>query len=232
MLNILFSPQWFHGQDILIDIVSVIVLAIISMMTFQYHRYSKKQNQHLFFSIATALLALSFVFKIMTNFTLYEQVYRTVPLGFLTLTYKTVHYSDTLFLIGALLYRLFALAGFYLLYLVYAEKQSWYLHTLMVYFMVVSLYFTSHAFYIFHLTTLLLLLPLLWRYYSNYRRTKDKAGKLITWSFALIAASQLAFIFLDIDDFIYVLAEGIQLVGYCLLLISFILVLRYGKKKK
>ncbi len=232
MLNILFSPQWFHGQDILIDIVSVIVLLLISGVTFQYHRFNKKEKKHLLFSIATLLLAISFVFKIMTNFTLYEQMYRTVILGFFTLTYKTVHYSDQLFLLGTLLYRLLTLAGFYMLYLVYTKNNSWYLHALMIYFMVVSLYFTSHAFSIFHLTTLLLLLPLLWHYYANCRRTKDKAGKLILASFSIIAISQIAFIFLDFDKIIYVLAESIQLLGYSLLLISLLLVLRHGKKKK
>ncbi len=232
MLNILFSPHWFYGQDILIDIVSVVVLLLISGLTFRYHRFSKRENKHLLFSIATLLLALSFLFKIMTNFTLYEQMYRTVPLGFFTLTYSTVHYSDQLFLVGTLLYRLLTVVGFYLLYLVYSERHARYIHWLVAYFMIISLYFTSHAFAIFHLTTLLLLLPLLWHYYSNWRKTKDKAGKLIAWSFSIIALSQIAFIFLDFDKLVYVLAESIQLLGYSLLLLSLLLVLRHGKKKK
>ena len=232
MINILFSPHWFSGRDILIDIFSIIVLIIISIVTFRYHRLNRGQKKHLYFSLATILLTLSFVFKIITNFTLYEQVYKTVPLGIFTLTYSTVHYSDTLFLIGTLLYRFFTLFGFYLLFRIYCEKHSWYLDALMIYLIIIAMYFTSHAYYIFHLTTFLLILPLVWRYVTNYRKTRDRAGQLIAWSFAIIAVSQIAFVLLSLDKIVYVLAEGIQFIGYVLLLLSFLMVRRYGKKKK
>jgi len=232
MLNILFSPQWFSGRDILIDIFSIIVLLTIAFVTFRYHRLNKGQKKHIYFSLATVVLALSFLAKIITNFTLYEQVYKIVPLGIFTLTYTTVQYSDTLFLIGTLLYRFLTLLGFYLLFRIYCGKQSWYLDALMIYFIIIAMYFTSHAYYIFHLTTFILILPLAWRYVFNYRQTKDKAAQLLAWSFSIIAISQLAFILLSIDKIVYVLAEGIQFIGYVLLLLSFLMVRFYGKKKK
>ncbi|MBI4151564.1 hypothetical protein HY496_01225 [Candidatus Woesearchaeota archaeon] len=232
MINIFFSPHWFSGRDILIDIFSIIVLLTISFVTFRYYRLMKSHKKHLYFSIATILLALSFISKIVTNFTLYEQFYNTIFLGPLALTFRTVHYSDTLFLVGTLIYRFLTLLGFYLLFRIYSENKLWYTDVLIIYLLVIAMYFTSQAYYIFHLTALFLLLPLVWRYICNCRQTKDKAGKLIAWSFGTIAASQVAFILLSIDKIVYVLAEMIQFIGYVLLLSSFLLVRFYGKKKK
>src|SRR3989344_797970 len=232
MLNILFSPRWFSGGDILIDIFSIVVLLVISVVTFRYHQLNQGQKKHIYFSLATLFLALAFVFKIITNFTLYEHVYRTFSIGVFTLVYGGINFSDTLFLVGTLLYRLFTLLGFYLLFRIYCRRYSLYLDALMIYFMIIIMYFASHAYYIFHLTALLFLLPLVRHYIVNYRRTKDKAGQLIAWSFGLIAASQVASILLSIDQIVYVLEEGIQFIGYVLLLLTVLMVRFYGKKKK
>ena len=92
-------------------------------------------------------------------------------------------------------------------------------------------YFTLSEYHVFHLTTLILLLFLIKKYYDNYLKTKDKPAGLIFWSFLTIALSQLIFIFIGINNTFYVVAESVQLFGYLLLVISFIMVRKYGKKK-
>ncbi len=231
MLNILFSPNWFYGKDILIDIVSVIVLGLISGVTFNYYRCNRQKKEHLCFSIASFLLSLSFLFKILTNFTLYTHVLKTQQFGFLTFTYQTIQYSDTLFLAGTLLYRLFTLIGFYLLFLIYYPKQSKPSVFFMIYLLIIATYFTSQTYYIIHVTTFLFLIFLVKKYYDNSLKTKDRPAKLILWSFLIISASQLIFIFMGIEKIFYVVAESVQLVGYVLLLISLLMVHHYGRKK-
>ena len=231
MLNILFSPKWFYGKDILIDIVSIIVLGLISYVTFRYYHINKHKKQHLWFSIASLLLSLSFLFKILTNFTLYQQVLRTQQLGLFTFTYQTVQYSDTLFLVGTLLYRLLTLLGLYVLFSIYYNDQPKPMYLLTVFFIFVSTYFTSANYYIFHITALLLLMFVVKKFHDNSIKTKDKLAKLICGSFAVIMLSQLVFVFVHLAGILYVIAEIIQLIGYGLLLASFILVRHYGKKK-
>jgi len=63
-------------------------------------------------------------------------------------------------------------------------------------------------------------------------RTKHYTAKLLALSFGVIAGSQLIFVFVRINPLLYVIAESIQLIGYIMLLITFVMVLRYGKKKK
>jgi len=232
MINILFSPRWFFGKDILIDVVSVIVLALISYVTFRYYRINKNKTQHLSFSIATGLLALSFIFKIITNFTLYELEMHTKTFGLLTFTYQTVEASNTLFLIGTLLYRFLTLIGFYILFSTYYKEKNRSIYLIMAYFIFVATYFASQAYYIFHLSALLFLLFIVKKYLDNYRRTRDKPAKLILTSFLIILISNAIFIFVELNHLLYVIAEIVQLLGYVMLLISLITVLRYGKKKK
>ena len=232
MINILFSPKWFYGKDILIDVVSIIVLVMISFVTFRFYRLNKKKKQHLYFSLASALLLLSFIFKILTNFTLYEHVTTTKQIGFFTLTFHTIHYSDTLFLVGTILYRLLTLLGFYLLFSIYYKEQPKPIYLLMFFFIFISTYFTSQTYYIFHLAALLFLIFITKKYYANYLKTKDRPAKLIFWSFGIILLSQLIFIFIGLTKILYVIAEVTQLLGYALLLVSFMMVLYYGKKKK
>ena len=232
MINILFSPRWFYGKDILIDIVSVIVLMLISYVTFRYYRINKNKKQHLSFSIATGLLALSFIFKIITNFTLYEFELKTKTLGLLTFTYQTIEVSNTLFLVGTLLYRFLTLIGFYLLFSTYYKENQKPVFLIMAYFIFIATYFASQAYYVFHLSALIFLLFIVKKYFDNYSRTKDKPAKLILTSFIIILISHAIFIFVEMEHLLYVVAEITQLFGYAMLLISFITVLRYGKKKK
>ncbi|MBT4539352.1 hypothetical protein HOI26_02375 [Candidatus Woesearchaeota archaeon] len=231
MLNILFSPKWFYGKDIIIDIVSIFVLLLIAYFNMQYYKLDRRKKGHMFFSVATSFLALSFFFKIITNFTLYQYVLEKKQFGLMTIIYQTVQYSDTLFLVGTLLFRLFTLLGFYILFSIYCKKQQKPIYFLIIYFIIMITYFTLSEYHVFHLTTLILLLFLIKKYYDNYLKTKDKPAGLIFWSFLTIALSQLIFIFIGINNTFYVVAESVQLFGYLLLVISFIMVRKYGKKK-
>jgi hypothetical protein len=61
--------------------------------------------------------------------------------------------------------------------------------------------------------------------------TKDLPARWLFVSFATIALSQLFFMFIRMEEELYVVAEGVQLLGYIILLVGFLMVLYYGKKK-
>ncbi len=230
MVDLVFSPGWFYGKDIIIDAVSIVVLTLLSYFTFRCYRSTKKK-EHLWFSIAMGLLSLSFLFKILTNFTLYQHVLATRNLGLFTITYHTVVENEALEIIGTMVYRLLSLLGLYTLFSLYYKQQDRASIILIIYFIIITTYFTSAAYYVFHITSLLLLVFILLHYHHNYCHTKDRFAKLVYISFGIIALSQLIFIFLRINLFLYPIAETIQLIGYLLLLLSFILVRSHGRKK-
>ena len=229
MIRVIYSPQWFYGKDIVIDLVSVFVLLLIAFFSFKYYKIRKNKN-YVYFGLSFILLSVSFLFKILTNFTIYFHVLETKNIGFLSLTYQTIKTSDVLFIVGFLIYRLLTLFGLYMLYSVYYDQPKTNI-LLIAYLILVSTYFTQSAYYIFHLTSLILLVLLTIQYSKTYIKNKNNATRMLASSFGIITASQILSIFVSISTKFYVVAEIIQLIGYAILLFSFLTVLKHGKKK-
>ena len=230
MLNVVFSPQWFYFKDIAIDIISVLVLLLIGYCCWQYHRLDKTKKYYSRFSLSFLMIAGSFLFKIFTYFTLYREITQTRQVGLITLTYNIVQTSDALLLVGTIISRFLMLLGLYLLFTLYYPAKQRSTTFFMAYLLLIVAYLSHPAYYVFHLTAFLFLLFIISHYYHNYHKTKDQPAHWLFYSFLAIGISQLLFIFIKLDDVLYVGAEAIQLLGYLLLLISFLMV-RYGKKK-
>lgn len=231
MIELVFSPKWFYGKDIVIDIFSIIVLALISVFSIKSYKLNKKNKNYLWFGTSFITLGVSFLFKILTNFTIYYNVIDTKTLGFFTFTYKTIQTSDILFSIGFLCYMFLTLLGFFILYEIYQKKHLKQDILLILFFIIVISYFSTSKYFIFHLTSFLFLLLISTNYLENYHKKRKITSKLLALSFLIITLSQLIFIFVNLNKLFYVIAELIQLVGYILLLFTFIGVLKNAKKK-
>jgi hypothetical protein len=231
MIQLVYSPQWFYGKDIIIDIVGIIVLFLIGIFSIRSYRINKNKN-YLWLGLSFFLISTSVFFKILTNFTIYYRVLETKVLPFGTLTYQVVRSSDTLFFIGYLLYRLLTLLGLYFLYTIYNKKQSKVDVMLIVYLIIISTYFSQSAYFIFHLTAFILLGLITYQYCTLYRSNRHKTTRMLAASFVIITLSHLVSCFVAMNLTLYVIAELIQLIGYTILLVTFFMVLKYGKKKK
>ena len=224
--------QWFYGEDLIIDLVSAFVLLLIALFSLRYYKVERKNKNYIYLAISFLLIAVSFFFKILANFTVYYKFFEVRNIGLLTLTFLHVKTSDILFIFGYLIYRLLHLLGLYILCLIYQKNQSKYNIFLMVFFIMISTYSSESAYYIFHLTALVLLSLITIQYYENYKKNKLFNSKMLTNSFAIIGLSQILFIFVQLNKEFYVAAEIIQLVGYLILLTTFVKVLWNAKKKE
>jgi hypothetical protein len=231
MIELIFSPKWFYGKDIVIDIVSIFVLILIAYFSFKYYHLSYKNKKYLLLSSSFFVMGLSFLFKIVTNFTLYYSTIHTQQLGLFVLTYKVFHSSDILFSIGFLIHRILMLIGLFILYLVYSKTNKVDI-LIFTYFIFILTYFSRSEFYVFHLTSLLFLIIITYQYWQNYKKVKHSNNLWLFYSFILIIVSQLIFVFMGFNHTFYAIAEIIQLLGYISLLITFIKVLKDGKKKR
>ncbi len=231
MIQLVFSPRWFYGKDILIDFFSIVILLMISLLAFRYYRINRRKKKHALLSLAFLVMALSFFFKILTNFTIYYKEIETKNLGFLTVTYSSIEHSHILFIVGFLLFRVFMLLGLLILYSIYEKNSSKKDVLILAYFIIISTYFGRSAYYLFHISTLPFLIIITNDYFVNYRKNKYPNSKRLAYSFAIITLSQVFFIFVELSPVIYVIAELIQLLGYALLFLTLIKVLKHGKKK-
>lgn len=231
MIQVVYTPQWFYSKDLLIDGISAFVLLLIASFAVKYYKLNKNNKNYLYLASSFFLIALSFLFKILTNFTIYYKVFVTRHLGNYILTYPAIQVSNILFFVGFSLYRFLTLLGLYMLYSIYQKNQSKSSIFLMVFFILVLTYFSELEYFIFHIIALALLALITLQYYSTYRKNKQPTSKLVTASFAIIGASQIFSIFIFYNNVYYVVAGLMQLVGYLILLTTFIRVLRDAKKK-
>ena len=225
MIQLIYSPSWFYGKDIMIDVLAMLVLALVSVAGYRYYKVSK-HGKILLLVLSFSLLALAFLAKIMMNFTIYNfynSEIDTRTQGYCNITTEQLISSDNLFFLGFLLYRVFTLLGFYLLFLAYT-KQELGSTVLTMSLLALSSYFTESAYYVFHITALLILLAMLYTYFP-------KRTTLVLTSYILMTLSQVCFIFIYKDRLFYVAAEIIQLFGYLLMLFAFLRV-KHAKTHK
>jgi hypothetical protein len=136
-----------------------------------------------------------------------------------------------LFHIGFLIHRLLMLFGLYILYALY-HKQNRSSLVLFSLLLVVNVFYVTNPYYLFHVISFMLLIFISYRYYMNYRENNHQGTRLLAASFGIITLSQVAFVFVEVNNIIYVVAEIIQLIAYMLLFITFVRVLKDGKKKE
>ena len=232
MIQVVYTPIWFYKEDLIIDLVGAFVLSLIAFFSLKYYKINEKNKNYLYLAASFLVVAFSFMFKILTNFTVYYKVIVTKTIGDFIFTYPAIHGSNILFVIGFLIHRLLMLLGLYMLYSIYQKNQPKSNIFLITFFILLTTYFSESEYFIFHLTALILLLMITWQFYETYKKNKQPTSKLVAASFAIIGVSQIFSIVVYFNNFLYVIAELIQLLGYLILLTTFIKVLRNAKKKE
>ncbi|MBS3136959.1 hypothetical protein J4232_00875 [Candidatus Woesearchaeota archaeon] len=229
MLKFYFSPEWFHGIDSIFEIVSIIVALLIALYAYKIYKFSKV-NKYKFFSWAFLLIAIAYIFKILTNLTLYKQNIIEKTIGNLTFTFLTVQKTELFLVWGYLLFHFFMIIGLIGIYLVIdkqaKEQANKKIVILLTFLAFLSAILSHFYFIIFHITNILVLSFITMIFYNNCRKKCTKATKLITSAFFLVLISQIFFIMILFNPNYYVLGEIVQLIGFIILLISYFMVLK------
>ena len=235
MIELSYSPAWFSGKDLIIDMVRILILSMVGFFGLKFFFWNKSKK-YLLFGIAMLTIAAAFFFKFIMNFTLSMVETHIIDLPIGTLTRSIVEPTAILFFVGFFFYRLFLLFGLYILYSVY-EKQTWSGIILTSFLLIISTSFSLQSqivfqsLLVFHLIALILSGLITFKFYKLYQANKTKAGSIIAFAFLIITLSFIPFLFLDFESSFYVAAEILALIGYMVLLLGFILVVKNGKKK-
>ena len=229
--EVMFAPDWFASKDIFIHGFNVLVLLLIAAFSMRFYFLKKQENKnYLFFAASFILLAISFLWKMVTDLTVIYEIIKVKQVGILDVTFKTIYTEKVLFVAGHLAHYLFLLLGLYILYVVLNRKSTMN-HLFILYFIIITTIFSNFSYFVFHLTALVLLMGIAYRYYFIYKSNKRKSTKLLFTSFCVLALSQVLFMPVKLYVNIYIVAQIAQLIGFLILLIAFIMVMYNGKKK-
>lgn len=231
MIEVFYPPQWFYKWEAIIDFISVFVLSLIAIFSISYYAINKKNRNYFYLGLSFLLIALSFIFKMLSNLIIYSRVLKTGKVGFITISYEVIN-STNFHFAGLLVYRTLTVLGLYTLYLIHKRKQPRTNILITLTLLLILVYFSQYNYHLFHIISLIFLSCITFEYYEIYGKNKSFLTKLVVCSYGLIAMSEFLFIFVRIDTLIYIIAELIQLIGYLILLFTFIKVRKNAKKKK
>ncbi|MFH1511603.1 MAG: hypothetical protein ABIF10_07985 [Candidatus Woesearchaeota archaeon] len=230
MVHFVFSPQWFYGIDSIFEIASVLVSFLIAFASFRFYRFSS-DAKYKYFGWSFLAIAIAFVAKILTNINVYYSVLEHRNLGFLTLTYRVIKYSDIFSVLGLVLYRSLILLGFLGVFALLQKNVDRKQFLLLAYsFLIISI-LSTYSFVAFHLTLVVLLAAICHQYYINYSKKRSRQALLVLFAMILLFATHLVHIFVFASLGLYVLSESLQLIGFMVLLFSFFALKNVQKNK-
>jgi len=228
-MKIVFTPDWFLGQDFLIEIFSFMILFLFFFFSVKSYKLDKNKKV-LYLGLGFLLIALGEISTILTKFVLYYDTTFTQNIGQMIITYEAVKSVDIFYYLGFFLHKFLILFGLYIIYKLPLKKISgdFFLTT---YFIAISALLSHSLYYIYHLTALIFLFLIINNYCKVYKKNKSANTKILITAFSLLATSQIIFMLSKLPQ-LYVAAQNIQLISYITLLILIMRISKNGKKKK
>ncbi|MBW3003269.1 hypothetical protein KY337_01800 [Candidatus Woesearchaeota archaeon] len=228
MLEIVYSPQWFYGIDILFEFIIVIASFMVAFFSYKIYKFTK-EPRCFYFGLSFLAISLAFISKILTNFQIYFNILtRNKVISNAIITIRS-HDTFSFFVSGYFFHRvliLIALAGIVIILYRYDRK----ILILFAYLVAIIAAFSTSEYFIFHVTTSILLAYIFYHYFQNYKNNPTTNTFLVSFAFFLILISQIIFINIILGAESYVIAQVIQGAGYITLLTAYIKI-KNGKKK-
>lgn len=222
MLQVVYAPRWFFGIDVVIDVLSALVLVSLMLAALRYYRLSG-QRKHALIATSFGVVALGFVINMFRNFVFY---FSDNPW---MVSFSQLESSAVFVTWMIVLARAITVLGLFMLYSLY-YKDSRSTRWLVGFLLLTSMVLSTSAYFVYHLTSLLLLAFISAHYLNRYLQVGGRGKQFLAIGFCCIALSQLVFIFAALTPWLYVTGEVLQLLGYASLLIMFLSVRSIGKK--
>ena len=237
MFELIPSPDWFQGIDILFEGISLLVALAIAFFSWRIFSI-QNDSKYAWFSFAFFLIAASLGAKLVTHGLLYSDSLRITAQGVLgPVVGKTnglVNYADLFFRFGFFAHMVTMLGGWLLLFFLSQRKgnrlKNYYEVSqiaLFVYLVSLISFVANFKYFVFYLTAAVILGLTVLNYYKNYlNANRSHASFMVLIAFMLLLLSNLAFIFVFLHKALYMVGEVFLLFGFLVLLYVYVRVTR------
>lgn len=229
-MKIVFTPDWFLNNDVLIGVVSFMVLFLFFLFATKSYMINKKKTI-LYLGFGFLLIALGELSTILTKLVLYYEVGIVQEIGRTVITSQIVNTVDIFYYVGFFFNRFLTLLGLYLIYMIPSNRKLSIDFFFKIYLIFIVALLSHSLYYFYYLTALILLVLIINNYYKVYKKEKIINTKILIVAFSLLAISQAIFLFSKLN-YLYVTAQSIQLASYIILFILIVKILKNGKKTK
>ena len=103
MYRLFFTPEWFNGWDIVVDLVALVIALLIAGYSWRIYKINQ-ENKFAYFSFAFALVSIGLFFKTFTSSILYFTPIRDVaadvlrPVAGARLSLSYIYYRGAFFI--------------------------------------------------------------------------------------------------------------------------------------
>lgn len=229
MFRLFLTPQWFNGVDLVFDSISLVVAFLIAAYSWSIYR-KQGENKFAYFALAFVFVGLAFLFKIITQGLIYYAPWRTlVTQALIPVVGKGttgINYSD-LFFRGGFFMSMVTMLGAWLLIFFVSQRRTGRLQkyydvsqiALFAYLLILISIVSNFKYFVFFLTSCVILGMTVLNYYKNYLNTNcNPKAFWVMMAFLAILVGNIFFVFVVLTDIFYVVGEIFMLVGFLMLL--------------
>jgi len=232
MPTLVFSPEWCHGFDTLLESFSGIVALLIALAGYRAYKLAK-DKKYFYFSAAFVFITLSFIARAFTTLYFVFRGLSDAPGAGIAQSLGHPILGDfNIFVVGRFIYVLLTLFAYLILLLLSmrpADRKTdrriiALLSVFVVLFAALS-YANSLAFYLVALAFLIFITA---NFLNNCRSKRTTPSKLIFFAFAAMTFECLLWLFANYNpaSLLVVVAYLARAVGYLLLLFTMLRVYR------
>jgi hypothetical protein len=225
------GPQWFYGLDYYFEIIAFLITFIISIYSMRIF-FLTWERKYLYFTLAFLSIAGSFAIRAPMDWFIYRNLLPNVPnvanAVSILLTPPELHG------LAILLSILFLLSGFLLLAALYLgvkdPKMIIGLEALLILIVVFQgfLFRTIEDFIVIaHIFMIVMLVMIVFHQYHHFRKRRSTNSLLVFIALASLLLAHLSYLLIPyLNENLYGVGHGLQLLGYVMLLVNMVLVFK------
>lgn len=232
-----YTPTWFNGWDIVFEGIIVLIALLIAAYSWKAYQLNK-ENRFAYFSLALLLIALGMGLKIITGSITYFGPARDAALETLRpLAGAHLEFTPLLYRTGFFLQMVPVLGALLLIFFI-SQKPRDRLHkyyelsqiALFVYLILLISVVSNFKYFVFYLTSAVLLGLITLNYYKNFLNRRNANAFRVMAAFLILLFANIFFVFVFLAEQFYVVAEVLLLAGFLVLLYTYYKITRIKTK--
>jgi len=214
MFETYLIPNWFFGFDIAMELLFAIITFLVSVFAFKINSVTKERKIKLF-GIGFLLISLSYFVWAGLNYWfvgLAQDGFREI----------SINQAAIIGLISLYAYITLFTIGLVTLVYVSCNNPGGRTYYIMVGLSLLVIASSLYKLISFRILSIFLISFILYRYFEDYLKNKNKKTLLISLAFALLVLSNIDFLFLSVYYEAYVIGHILELAAYLLILVNLI----------
>lgn len=207
----IFSPHWFFGYDIVLEILFAIICLMISLYAFKIYKKTDELKLKLF-GLAFLFISLSYIIQSIFSFLIISKTDITLCS---IINIKSIHLFN---LLGMYTHIILMTAGLVTLAYTTFQINKRRLLVLLLVISILGIFMSKNSIDIFFLFTTIYLIILAYHFIKNHFEKKNEHSLIIASAFICLFLAYINYIISLAYPFFYVFGHLLELIAYVLIL--------------